>query len=177
MGLIQPAGTNSLALADYELAKFTDLNGGTNPGTAAVRVVLAGGTTSAGTINAGTINAGTVRNDGRPARNILSYGTTFGGTAAGYGTLVAAPGVGTSIWVNDISITNSNGSVTCLAGFGTALNGTSVLAKGNFGTHTGIGIQKSYPMAVNAGMTNTDLVCYVGAAGTAEFTVTYFISA
>ena len=111
-------------------------------------------------------------------RTILSYGTTFGGTAAGYGTLVGstAVGVGTSLWVNDLSIINTGaGTLTALVGFGTALNGTSVLAKGEFGPQGGI--QKSYPLPVNCGMTNQDLVCYIGAAGTVDVAVSYFISA
>ena len=113
--------------------------------------------------------------------NIFTFGTTFGGTAAMYGTLVgsASVGVGTSTWINDLSIINSkvgtaNGTVTCMVGFGTALNGSSVLAKGDFGPQGGI--QKSYPLAVNAGMTNQDLVCYIGAGGTVDFNVSYFIS-
>lgn len=132
-----------------------------------------------GTINSGTVTmtAGTVRNDGRPSRNILSYGTTFGGTAAGYSTVVAAPGVGTSTWVSDVSINNPYGSIVCMVGFGTALQGTSVLIRGVYGTQVGVGIQKSYPMAVNSGMTNTDLVAYIGAAGTIDVSVSYFVSA
>ena len=133
---------------------------------------------SAGTITHGTIDAGTVKLDGRASRNIVSYGTTFAGTAAAYGTLVgsAVVGAGTSLWVNDVSIVNSKGgTITCLVGFGTVLNGTSVLVKGDFGPQQGI--QKSYPLAVNAGMTNQDLVCYVGAAGTIDVNVSYFISA
>ncbi len=143
-------------------------------------IVVTAGTVSntmvAGTITAGTINVGTIRVDARPLQNILSYGTTFGGTAAGYGTMVGSAGVGTSIWVNDLSIINSKGgTITALVGFGTALNGTSVLAKGDFGAQGGI--QKSFPKVVNCGMTNNDLVCYVGAAGTIDVNVSYFISA
>lgn len=131
---------------------------------------------TAGTITHGTIDAGTVKLDGRAARNIVSYGTTFGGTAAGYATLAGSAGAGTSIWVNDLSIINSKGgTITALIGFGTALNGTSVLAKGDFGAQGGI--QKSFPLAVNAGMTNQDLVAYIGAAGTIDVCVSYFISA
>ena len=138
---------------------------------------------SAGTISKleqGSINvtAGTIKNDGRPSRNILTYGTSFGGTAAGYGTLVgsASVGAGTSTWINDVSVINTGaGTLTALVGFGTVLNGTSVLVKGDFGPQGGI--QKSYPLAVNAGMTNQDLVCYVAAAGTIQVNVSYFISA
>lgn len=122
---------------------------------------------------------GTVRVNGRPAQNILSFGTTFSGTAAGYGTLVgsAVVGAGSSVWINDISIINPNGTVLCVIANGTALNGTSVFFKGVLGTQTAVGIQKSYPIAVNAGMANQDLFCYLGAAGTVDFSISYFISA
>jgi hypothetical protein len=130
-------------------------------------------------VKAGTITnilGGTVKLDGRIGRNILSYGTTFGGTAAAYGTLVgsAAVGAGTSLWVNDVSLVNQAGTITCLVGFGTALNGTSVIAKGQFSA--GAGMEKSFPLPVNSGMTNQDLVCYVSTAGTVDVNVSYFIS-
>lgn len=134
---------------------------------------------SAGTITHGTIDAGTVKDDGRAARNILTYGTTFAGTAAAYGTLVgsASVGAGTYTWVDSISITNPTGNITTLVGFGTALSGTSVLWKGTLGTTSSAGVVKIFPHAVNAGMTNQDLVCYVSGAGTIDVNVTYFISA
>ena len=137
------------------------------------------GTINTGTINAGTINAGTIRNDGRPARNILTYGTTMSGAGAAYATLVgsAAVGVGTSTWVESISISNPNANLTCLVGFGTALNGTSVLLKGTYGTTSAVGIMKAFPDATNAGMTNQDLVAYISGAGTIDVNVSYFISA
>lgn len=129
-----------------------------------------------GSIN---VTAGTFRDDGRTTRNILSYGTQFGGTAAGYATLVGstAVGVGTSTWVCDVSINNPSGNIVCLVGFGTALQGTSVLLRGTYGTSAGVGQQRSFPKAVNSGMTNQDLVAYIGGAGTVDFNVSYFISA
>jgi hypothetical protein len=130
-------------------------------------------------VNNGTIvaTAGTIKNDGRPARNLLSFATTqvFAGSA--FATLVgsASVGAGTSIWVNDLSIVNHNGTVQAGMMFGSAINGTAVLAKGQFGPQGGI--QKSFPMPVNCGMTNFDLNCWSDAAGTVTFNVSYFISA
>ena len=135
------------------------------------------GTINSGTINTGTINAGTFRNDGRPSRNILSFGTTFPSAGSAFGTLVgsAAIGAGTSLWLSDVSIVNNGGgTVTSGVMFGSNINGSAVLAKGQFGPQGGI--QKSFPLAVNAGMTNTDLNCWVGAAGTIDVVVSYFIS-
>jgi hypothetical protein len=123
------------------------------------------------------MTAGTSKNDGRPARNILSFGTTqvFAGSA--FATLVgsAAVGAGTSIWVNDVSVVNHNGTVQAGIFFGSAINGTATVVKGMFGAQGGI--QKSFPMAVNCGITNTDLNCWSDAAGTVTFNVSYFISA
>lgn len=193
-----PGGTLGLVTAVTEvgnLAKgtITRLEGGTvtrvstigtlEVGTIAALPNLPQGSinVTAGTITAGSIvvTNGTMKLDGRTSRNVLPYGTFFGGTAAGYATLVgsAAVGVGTSIWVNTIDISNPAGDVLCVVGFGTALQGTSILARGVFGTTTGKGISKSFPLAVNAGMTNQDLVAYIGAAGTVNFNVSYFISA
>jgi hypothetical protein len=176
-----PGGTidmvSAIAVATVTAGSIAVVAGTVSAGTINVGTIAAGSiAVVAGTVSAGTINAGTVRNDGRPTQNILSYGTTFGATAAAYGTLVGSAGAGTYTWVNDVSIINSKGgTITCLVGFGTALNGTSVLAKGDFGAQGGI--QKSYPKAVNAGMTNQDLVCYIAAAGTIDVNVSYFISA
>ena len=125
------------------------------------------------------IHAGTIKLDGRVAKNVLTYGTTFAGTAAAYATIVgsASVGAGTYIWVNDVSVNNPNNNITCVVGFGTALNGTSILLKGVFGTTAGVGQQKSFNNPVNAGMTNQDLVAYISGAGTIDVNVSYFISA
>lgn len=163
--------SGSIAITAGTLADVTVRVGTINSGT------INAGTINSGTINAGTINAGTIRNDGRPARNILSFGTTiaFGGSA--FATLVgsAVVGAGTSIWINDLSIVNGGGTVTAGMVFGSAINGSAVLAKGMFGAQGGI--QKSFPKAVNAGMTNFDLNAWADGASTVTFNVSYFISA
>lgn len=140
---------------------------------------LSGGTVDlVSAIAAGSVavTAGTVKIDGRPNRNVLTYGTAFGGTAAAYGTLIgsALVGAGTYLWLNDLSMVNRTGTVGCQIGFGTALNGDTVLAKGKFGANSGI--QKSYPLAVNGNTTNQDLVCYIDAAGTVDISVSYFLA-
>jgi lipopolysaccharide export system protein LptA len=127
-----------------------------------------------GTIEAGTINAGTIKNDGRPARNLLSYATSVALAGTAYGTVIGSAGAGTSIWVNDVSIINEAGTVTCAVGFGTENSGTAVLWRGLLGPREGI--QKSYPLAVNCGMTNKDLTVYALQAATIDVAVSYFIS-
>lgn len=181
-----PVATDTVGTLRYQIVKLdVGAGGASSPFTGTIGEItnLAGGTVTrvnqgSITVTTGTINAGTVRHDGRPARNILTYGTTFSGTAAAYGTLVGSTvvGAGTSTWVENISIVNSGTTViTAMVGFGTALNGTSSLVKGRFGT-TG-GIEKPFIDAVNAGMTNQDLVCYIDGAGTIDVNIAYFISA
>lgn len=154
--------------------------GTVNTGTVNVATVTAG-TVNVATVTAGTINIGTFKNDGRTARNILSYGTTFAVTSgSAWATLVgsASVGAGTSLWVNDVSVNNPAGSASIIVGFGTELTaGTNVVLKGTYGTQGAVGHQKTFSLPVNCGMTNKDLTLYVGVPGTVDVNVTYFISA
>src|SRR3990167_3362596 len=140
-------------------------------------VIMTNGTIGAGTVvvSAATIAAGTI--SARNTENILTYCTQFAATAAAYATLVgsASVGSGTSLYMQNFNLINPAGTVLALLGLGTALNGTSVLFRGILGTQTVGGIQKSWDKPVNAGMTNQDLVVYLGAAGTVDVTVSYFI--
>ena len=149
-----------------------------NGGTIGTIQNLAGGTVSTNMLT-GTLNLGTVRADSRTTQNILTYGTQISGTAAIVATVIgsASVGVGTYTWVNDLSVNNPNANVGVIVGFGTAQQGTNVLLRGTFGTAGAVGIQKSFPKAVNAGMTNQDLVVSLTAAGTVDVNVSYFISA
>lgn len=132
-----------------------------------------------GTLNTGTINQGTFRPDARTTQDIVSYGTQVAGTAAAVATIVgsASVGAGTHLWMNDVSILNPYGSVLVVLGFGTAQQGTNVLFRGILGTQTAVGIEKSFAKAVDAGMTNQDLVLSLGAAGTVDLSISYLISA
>lgn len=131
-------------------------------------------------VTAGTVivTAGTTRSDARTTQNILTYGTQVSGTAAIAATIIgsASVGAGTSLWLQDVSIINPYGSVLCVLGFGTAQQGTNIFYRGVLGTQTGVGIEKSYAKAVNAGMTNQDLVMSLGAAGTMDLSISYLIS-
>jgi hypothetical protein len=169
------AGTGVLTSGSVAVVAGTGVL--TSGSVAIVAGTINAGTINSGTINAGTINAGTFRMDARSTQNILSYSTTQVFSASAFATLVGSTGVGagTSIWVNDVSIVNHNGTVQAGVMFGSAINGTSVIAKGMFGPQGGI--QKSFSKAVNCGMTNYDLNCWSDAAGTVTFSVSYFISA
>ena len=169
-GTIQNSGTVTGVGVVSALTTGTLANSGTTTGVGVVSML------TGGTINSGTINAGTIRNDGRPARNILSFGTTIIFSASAFATIIgsAAVGVGTSLWVNDLSIVNNGGTVTAGMMFGSAINGSAILAKGNF--VGGGGIEKPFPLPVNAGMTNFGLNAWASGAGTVDFTVSYFIA-
>ncbi len=202
-----PGGTLGLVTTVTNLSNGTIQNSGTVTGVGTVSNIGSLGMLNAGTITSlpnipgGTIGsvlgigsvsglsnlpqgsiqvtAGTFRGDARTTQNIITYGTSIGSSGAVTGTIVgsASVGAGTSLWVNDFSIMNNNGNVTCILGFGTAQQGTNVLFRGSLGTAGAIGIQKPYPRAVNAGMTNQDLVFSTSGAGTVDLSVSYFISA
>lgn len=128
----------------------------------------------------GTLGLGTVRQDGRTTQNIITFGTQVGFSGAAAATIVgsASVGAGTSLWVNDVSLFNlQSGAGTFILGFGTAQQGTNVLLRAPIGTNSAVGIEKPYPRAVNAGMTNQDLVLSATGAGTVDLSISYFISA
>jgi hypothetical protein len=190
VGGTDSGGTIRTVLVDSSGAmKVNGVSAGTTIGTINVGTINTGtintgtintGTVSVavGTINHGTIDAGTVRTDARTTQNIVSFGTQVGSSGALAATIVGSTsvGAGTSLWVNDLSILNPNGSILVTLGFGTAQQGTNVLYRGVLGTQTAVGIEKPFPKAVNAGMTNQDLVLSIGAAGTIDLTVSYLIS-
>jgi hypothetical protein len=128
---------------------------------------------SAGTIYGGTVqnlNAGTLQENPRPSRNILTYGTA---STAAAGTLVAAPGVGTSTWVETTSIVVASGTQEVLISWGTQTGGTAVLVSGLF--PAGGGIQKTFKHAVNGGITNTALTWNVASgSGTVYYNISYW---
>lgn len=178
-GTVAISGTPNINIAASGLTALTTATGVRDANTLRVTVATNDLVPVTGTLAiSGTVPvSGTVMEDGRTNRDILTFGTTFGGTAAGYGTLVgsASVGAGTHIWMNDVSIVNTVGTITAMVGFGTALSGASVIARGQFAPNGGI--QKSFPKAVNGGTPNMDLVCYISGAGTVDFNVSYFISA
>jgi len=178
-GTINTGTINAATINAGTLSLVTTVSNLTNGTIRVTAGTVNAGTINTGTINAATINAGTVRDDGRASRDILTFGTTFGGTgtAAAYATLVAAPGASNYVFVNDLTLTNPYGTVEAAIGFGTAVDGGSVLVKGVYGTQTGIGVEKVYPKAVNGGIANQPLVVYKSGLGTIYANVTYFTSA
>jgi len=156
-------------------------SGTLNVGTINTATITAGSlVVTAATIAAGTFNLGTVRQDARTTQNILSFGTQVGMSAGTQATIIGSTsvGAGTSLWLQDVSITNSlSGLATVILGFGTTQQGTNVLLRQTLGTNGAVGIEKTFAKAVNAGMTNQDLVLGMTGAGTIDMTISYFISA
>ncbi len=122
-----------------------------------------------------TNNRLNVNNNPSFATNILLANAV--GTAA-IGTLVAAPGVGTSIYVTSFSIDGDStvlGTAEVCLSFGTAQTGTAVLFRATLATLNDVAIQ-SYAYGVNGGITNTPLTyLIVSGAGTVSWNVQYYV--
>ena len=122
--------------------------------------------------NVGTLERGTVVLTNKPTPAITLYGTVGTAGTAFWGTIAAAGGVGTSHFVNDLSIVVTSGNVDCMVAYGTALVGSGVLARGVFSE--GLGIEKSFVKSPGGNNTNTSLVYYLGGAGTVSFNMSYW---
>lgn len=110
-----------------------------------------------------------------PHFNILTTGTA--GTL-GVGTLVAAPGVGTAIYVCSFSVDGDSsvlGTAEVILSFGTVVTGSGVLFRATLATLNDVANQ-SFPYPVNGGLTNTPLTYKIqSGAGTVSWNVSYFI--
>lgn len=110
-----------------------------------------------------------------PSINILSTGTA--GTL-GVGTLVAAPGVGTAIYVCSYSVDGDSsalGTAEAILSFGTAVTGSGVLFRATLNTLNDPS-QLAYAHPVNGGLTNTPLTYKIqSGAGSIAWNVTYFV--
>lgn len=107
-----------------------------------------------------------------PSSPITNFGTLGTAASATYGTLVAAPGIGTSLYINDLSIVSYSGTTDYMVAFGTGVTGAGVLARGLFAPSSGI--EKVFPLANNGNLTNTPLVFWINGAGTGYINVSYF---
>lgn len=122
----------------------------------------------------GTNSIGAITINSKPGSQILTYGTSTIGTI---GTLVAAGGAGTSIYVTSFSI---DGDVTAIGtpdivlGFGTVQNGSGVIFRGALPTTTPFG--QTFPFPISNNQTNTPLTfMQLSGGGTIAFNVSYFV--
>lgn len=141
-------------------------------------IVVTAGTMiqSAGTINTGTVvlNGGTAGlMNTRSGKILVSYGTTSSGTI---GTIVAAPGAGTALWVTSLDIIVQSGTCEPVVSFGLVANGAGVLNRGMYGALGGI--TKTFIPANNGGTSNLPLTWNVlTSSGTVSYNVVYFTEA
>lgn len=121
--------------------------------------------------NVGTVESGTFQQNLIPVVQPLQYGTlgTAGGSA--FGTISAASGAGTKHYVSAVAMTVSAGTVDCYIGFGTGLNGGSVLARGQYVPSAGIN-REFNPVMVSG--TNSELCYELAGAGTVYFLINYW---
>lgn len=129
------------------------------------------GTNDSISITSGTINS--VSLNPVPTTPILI--TSANGTAGGslFGTLSAASGAGTYHNVTGLQIVMNSGTSDVYVGFGTALTGGSVLARGNFVPSAGI--MRDFTFPIQSG-TNSEICYEFAGAGTAFIAVNYFKS-
>lgn len=137
-------------------------------GTVAALPDLPGGTVDLLT----NLGGGTVQINPDTVETISTYGTLGTTGAAVRGTLVAAVGSGTNIYVTGLSVVVDSGTVDCAMAFGTQAgpDGADVLARGKF--NPGGGIARDYTIPVEK--SNGTLTYYMGGAGTAYFTAQYW---
>lgn len=128
--------------------------------------ILTGTVTSVGNIAGGTLQINPI-----PVPQVLQLGTL--GTAGGsfFATVSAASGAGTKHYVSGIDIVMQSGTADVRVLAGTAIQGTGVLAAGQF--TPGGGITKSFDPIFATG-TNSELIYHFVGAGTAFITVSYW---
>mgnify|MGYP001583370375 CR=1 FL=1 len=107
-----------------------------------------------------------------PGLPLQLFGTLGTAGADTTGTLVAG-GVGTSLYINDVTIVVSAGTVDSSIEWGTALQGTGILARGNF--VPGGGVQRTFDALNPPSANNTSLTYRLGGAGTVFFSVSYWV--
>ena len=131
--------------------------------------VVAGTITSVANLAGGTVQINPVSGGSTP----IAYGTQVAGAGQTWATVSAASGAGTFHYVQGCSIVAKSGTVDCFLGFGSALSGTNVIAKGNF-SEGGGGIARTFPSPLAGSGTNTELIVEIGGAGTVDFTVDFW---
>ena len=122
--------------------------------------------------NIGTVESGTFQLNPNPTVTPLNFGTL--GTAGGsfFATISAASGAGTFHYVQGVDIVMQSGTADVRVLAGTAIQGTGVLAAGQF--TPGGGIAKTWPMVPFKTGTNSELVYHFVGAGTAFINVNYW---
>jgi len=125
-----------------------------------------------GTVTSVTnLAAGTVKINPVPVPTTLQHGTL--GTAGGsfFATISAASGAGTFHYISGVDIVMKSGTADVRVLAGSVIQGTGVLAAGQF--PAGGGIAKNFSPAFATG-TNSELIYHFVGAGSAFITVSYW---
>lgn len=118
------------------------------------------------------VTAGTIRENTTPLKSMVTMGTTFTGTI---GTIVAAPGSGTSLWITSLSVIAHSGTPDIAVSFGLQNNGPHRLVRGQFFTPGG-GVEKRFRPATNGGTTNSALTWnQLSSSGSVSIDVSYWV--
>lgn len=122
--------------------------------------------------NVGTIESGTFQLNPTPTVTPLTFGTL--GTAGGsfFGTLSAASGAGTKHYIQGVDIVVQSGTPDVRILAGSAIQGTGVLAAGQF--IPSAGISKSWPIIPFQTGTNSEILYHFVGAGTAYLVLNYW---
>lgn len=124
---------------------------------------------NSGTLNVGTINVGTFTNQPYPASQVQS---SFAAGTALIGTLIAAAGAGTGIYINSLSLTCMSGTLDMCLSFGLGSTTNQVVNRGLY--VPGGGIAMTFPHPSFYGTSNSALTYQIlSGAGTASWQVTY----
>ena len=161
-------GTTTLVTAVTTVSNLT--NGSVNILTGTIQ--SSGTTTGVGVVTSVTnLAGGTVQVNPVPVPTMLQHGTL--GTAGGsfFATVSAASGAGTKHYIQGIDIVMQAGTADVRVLAGTVINGTGVLAAGQF--PAGGGISKNWTPHFATG-TNSELIYHFVGAGTAFIVVSYW---
>ena len=180
---VQASGTTTLVSTVTTVSNLT--NGSVNILTGTLQ--SSGTTTGVGVVSNltnGSINlltgtvtsvtnlaAGTVQINPVPVPTVLALGTL--GTAGGsfFATISAASGAGTRHFISGVDVVMQSGTADVRVLAGTVIQGTGVLAAGQF--PAGGGISKGFNPAFATG-TNSELTYHFVGAGSAFITVNYW---
>lgn len=147
-----------------EVTSVTNLVGGT-----VTKLTQGSIQVTAGTVSAGTINAGTMTAVPYPSAQVLSAGTTTSGTI---GTLIAAPGAGTGIYINSLIVNAISGTPEITTSFALQAAGNQTVNRGAY--VAGGGVALSFPHPSYYGTAAAALTFNIlSGSGTVSYAVTY----
>jgi len=179
-GTLQSAGTttgvgvvSNLTNGSINILSGTLQNSGTTTGVGVVSNLTNGSVNLlTGTVTSVTnLAGGTIKLNPVPVPTMLTFGTLGKAGGSFFATISAASGAGTIHYISGVDIVMQSGTADVRVLAGTAIQGTGVLAAGQF--PAGGGISKRITPAFATG-TNSEITYHFVGAGTAFITVNYW---